>query len=385
MKSRYVVLGAGRQGRAAAYYFGQFANAAEVLLIDNNEESLIEATRTLGDLTQKDIFNHVVCDITDHAQLYTLCKDRHAILSAVPYHFNLALTDVAIDAGTHFCDLGGNTEIVKKQLNTDQHARSRGVSICPDCGLAPGLGNLLAADGLLRVEKPETVHIRCGGLPLNPRPPLNYHLVFSIQGLLNEYSGKAVVLRDGAITEIDTFSEHETLELAPFGALEAAVTSGGTSTAPWSFKGTLKNYDYKTVRYPGHFEKFQVFKELGFLSEETQTFRNEEYVPRELFTKLLEPTLTEESEKDVVIMQVSCHGEDGQSINYSILDFFDEETGFSAMERTTAYPAAAVLQMQVEGEVSAGAVPIERSVPTARFLELVHTAGIPIETEEEEN
>jgi saccharopine dehydrogenase-like NADP-dependent oxidoreductase len=82
-------------------------------------------------------------------------------------------------------------------------------------------------------------------------------------------------------------------------------------------------------------------------------------------------------------MQVSCHGEDGQSIAYKILDFHDEDTGFSAMERTTAYPAAAVLQMQVEGDVSPGAVPIERSVPTARFLELVHASGIPIEIEEQ--
>jgi lysine 6-dehydrogenase len=383
MKNRYVVLGAGRQGRAAAYYFGKFANAAEVLLVDNAEDNLLNATQNLGDLTQKNIFTHAVCDINDHNQIYTLCKDRHAILSAVPYTFNESLTNIAIDAGAHFCDLGGNTDIVRKQLNADEHARARGVSICPDCGLAPGLGNLLAADGLLRIEKPETIKIRCGGLPLNPSPPLNYHLVFAVEGLLNEYFGKATILRDGDISEIDTFSEFETLEVAPFGTLEAAVTSGGTSTAPWSFKGTLKNYDYKTIRYPGHFEKFKVFKDLGFLSEEEQSLKGETIVPRELFKRLLELSLTKQNEKDVVIMQVSCHGEDGQSIAYKILDFHDEDTGFSAMERTTAYPAAAVLQMQVEGDVSPGAVPIERSVPTARFLELVHASGIPIEIEEQ--
>ena len=155
------------------------------------------------------------------------------MLSALPYALNLQAATSALEAGASFADLGGNTGIVLKELDLNDQAVAADVSIVPDCGLAPGLANSLAVRGMELLDRPRDVRVWCGGLPQQPQPPLNYQLVFYIGGLSNEYTGKAVVLRDGRRVELDAMEELEELEFAePVGRVEAFLTSGGTSFAP---------------------------------------------------------------------------------------------------------------------------------------------------------
>ena len=163
------------------------------------------------------------------------------------------LARAAIEARTNFCDLGGNNSVVDSELALDAQARAAGINIIPDCGLAPGMVSVLAAHGAARFRRLDELHIRVGGLPQKPRPPLDYQIVFSVEGLINEYVERARVIRDGEIIEVESMTEVESLQFpAPFGQMEAFQTSGGTSTLPETFLGRIRELDYKTIRYTGN-------------------------------------------------------------------------------------------------------------------------------------
>jgi lysine 6-dehydrogenase len=232
--------------------------------------------------------------------------------------------------------------------------------------------NTLAADGISHLDRCDEVNMRVGGLPQNPRPPLDYLLVFSMEGLTNEYFGKAVFLRDGKRIEVDTFDELEHLTLPePLGECEAFTTSGATSTAPWTYEGRVKNYDYKTIRYKGHYDKFKIFLEMGLLDLEPVNVKGQQVVPRDLFHAVVTPQIDFPEDKDLLVLRVTCRGEkDGKpkSIEYTMIDFGDETTGFNAMSRMTGFPASIVAIMSARGDNLRGAVPLEKSVPTDIFL-----------------
>jgi len=172
--------------------------------------------------------------------------------SAVPYRFNYTLARIAVETITHFLDLGGNNEIVEKELGLSKEAVKNGVTVIPDCGLAPGLTSIITRDIVEQMESVDYVKLRVGGLPVNPKPPLNYQIVFSLTGLLNEYVEDAIVLDRGKIIKKKSMTELETIMFPqPFGKMEAFLTSGGCSTLPYVYKNRINYLDYKTVRYPG--------------------------------------------------------------------------------------------------------------------------------------
>ena len=362
---RYAVLGAGRQGTAAAYDMARFGDAAQVLLADFDQERAAEAARRVNELAGRDVARATKLDVRDEAACVKALTGYQAALSAVPYTFNLALTRAAIQAGCSFCDLGGNTDIVLQQWALDAEAKKKGVCVVPDCGLAPGLANVLAAYVKARFDRTDSIRMRCGGLPQKPRPPLGYKLVFNIGGLTNEYFGRAHVLRGGRMQEVETFSELETLDFPePVGRCEAFVTSGGTSTVPRSFAGEVQELDYKTVRYPGHFEKFKVLLDLGLLDLKPVEVDGMPVVPRKLFHRVAAPRIDFPEDKDLVVLRVEGTGtKDGEAktVRLDILDFHDDATGFTAMERTTGFPAAMVAEAMARGQVAHGVRALESS------------------------
>jgi lysine 6-dehydrogenase len=387
--SIYAVIGAGRQGTAAAYDLAVFAGAREVRILDQSASVAALAAARVNALAGRAVARAEALDARDQAAAARALAGARGVLSAVPYFLNPGLARAAIEAGASFCDLGGNTAIVKEELALDGACRERGVTLVPDCGLAPGMANTLAADLIeRRVPRPRAVAIRCGGLPQRPQGPLDYQLVFAIEGLTNEYTGKALALRGGKIVELDTLDEVEVIELPPpLGRCEAFTTSGGTSTCPETYAGRLESYDYKTVRYPGHVEKIRVLRDLGFLDlepvlVETEGGGPQRVVPRRLAHRVIAPRLQFPGEPDLVILRVACRGEDEAgrplAVTYEILDFEDERTGFTAMERTTAYPAAIVLAYIASGAAPRGAIPLEKAMPGDLFMGELGRRGIPL-------
>jgi lysine 6-dehydrogenase len=363
---KILVLGAGRMGHGAVYDLVRQKDVERVTVADAVAERAARvASSSAGD--GKAFPVHL--DVTRHDEVVKLMRGHDAVLSCVVYKLNEQLARAAIEAGTNFCDLGGNNDVVDAELALHDKALAAGVNIVPDCGLAPGMVAVLVAHGAARFEKLDEIHIRVGGLPLDPKPPLDYQLVFSVEGLINEYIEPARVIRDGKIVDnIESMTEIEELEFeAPFGKMEAFQTSGGTSTLPETFLGKVRELDYKTIRYPGHCAKFKTMIDLGLCSSEKMKVDDVQLAPRRLFADLLVRNLPAD-EPDVVLVRIEFKG-GGKTLRYEIIDRYDAQSGLSAMARTTAFPAAIVALIMARGQVTAkGALPQERCIPPDVFM-----------------
>ncbi|MEQ9497276.1 MAG: saccharopine dehydrogenase C-terminal domain-containing protein [Deltaproteobacteria bacterium] len=384
MGFRYAVIGAGMQGTAAAYDLAMFGDADEVRLLDIDNRAANASAERVNALIGRDVAKGGIVNASDKTSAAQVLEGMHACMSAVPYFLNLGLARAAIDAGCHFNDLGGNTDIVQQELGLDKEAKAAGVSIIPDCGVAPGMANTLAVYGMESLDAASHVKMRCGGLPQNKELPLGYAQLFAMEGLTNEYFGEALVLRDGKVQKIPTFEELETFELpAPIGPVEAFVTSGGTSTCPITFEGRVQSYDYKTIRYPGHYAQMKLLKDLGFIDLDPVDVVGHSLRPRDFFHTIMQRVWHRPEEKDLLVLRVDVEGtKDGKNVRHRslIVDRHDDKTGFSAMERTTAFSAAVVTAMQAQDRTPKGAVSLETSVNAQEFVREIGRRGIAIET-----
>ena len=310
-------------------------------------------------------------DASNYAGAAALMRGHDSAISCVNYWYNESLSRAAIETGTNFCDLGGNNYVVDSQLALDSEAKAAGINIIPDCGLAPGMVSILAMHGAANFDEIEEIHIRVGGLPQDPQPPLNYQLVFSVEGLINEYIEVARVIRNGKISEVESMTEIEDLSFDGFPPLEAFQTSGGTSTLPDTFLGKIRELDYKTIRYAGHCEKFKTMIDLGLCSSDEIVVDYEKVTPRKVFGDLLQEHLPADG-PDYVLVRLDFVGKSGgetKRLRYDIVDKQDEETGLSAMMRTTAFPASIIAQMMARGDVLVrGATPQEKAIEPNKFI-----------------
>ncbi|MGH7672530.1 MAG: saccharopine dehydrogenase family protein, partial [Gemmatimonadales bacterium] len=255
-----LVLGAGLQGSACAHDLLRQPDVERVTLADLNPKRLAAFLKKRGG--KRLVLARI--DARQAARLRRLLRGHDAVMNALPYYFNYPVARAAVLAGLHYSDLGGNTEIVQKQKTLHAAARKKGVSVIPDCGLAPGMVNILAAEGIRRVGDADTVKIFVGGLPQHPEPPLNYQIVYSLEGALDYYTTPSWVLKGGRPARVDALSEVEAVEFpAPVGTLEAFHTGGGISTMPWAYAGRVRTMEYKTLRYPGHVAIMRPVRDLG--------------------------------------------------------------------------------------------------------------------------
>jgi lysine 6-dehydrogenase len=377
---KILVLGAGRMGHGAAYDL--IHNSPGVDLVTIADIDLTKA-QTVAEMVGTSKIVACRVDSSNFSDVSQLMEDHDSAISCVNYWFNEDLSRAAIASGTNFCDLGGNNYVVDAQLKLDSEAKAQGINIIPDCGLAPGMVSILAMHGAARFESIETISIRVGGLPQDPKPPLDYQLVFSVEGLINEYVESARVIRGGQIVDVPSMTELETLEFEGFPPLEAFQTSGGTSTLPESFLGKVNELDYKTIRYAGHCDRFKTMIDLGLCSSEVLHIGDGPVRPRKLFGELLQKHLPADG-PDYVLVRLEFSGRPRTNgaagsgaqptgshgrLRYDILDKHDEKTGLSAMMRTTAFPASIISQMMARGEVlERGATPQEKAIDAEKFV-----------------
>jgi lysine 6-dehydrogenase len=382
MPYAYAVLGAGRQGIAAAYDMARWGDARCVILADRNLEIARRGAERVNALTGKSTAESAHLDVTDLKAVEQLLTGVDACLSAVPYTYNLDITRAAISAKANVCDLGGHTDIARQQHTLDAEARKAGISVIPNCGDVPGMGTSLMILAVELLDEAVDVYMWDGGIPLKPRPPFGYLLTFNIAGLTNEYAEPAVFLRDWKVTTVETITEVETIQFPePIGTLEAFVTSGGIDTMPWTFEGRLRTLQNKTLRHPGHFVQLRSFYDLGLWDLKPIPVGGVDVVPRDVFHALFEPKVTFPADKDVVIVRVKAvgkkKGRDAEAI-VEVIDYFDEATGFTAMERCTGWSAAIVAELMAEGETPRGAAGVEIQVPARPFVKELRRRGINV-------
>ncbi len=375
---RMLVLGAGLQGSACAYDLLAHTDY-DVVIADINVDNVAAFLQPYvgGRLTLRRV------DANDRASVRGVMEGVTATMSAFPYYFNLGMAVAAVDAGSHFCDLGGNTGIVLQQKELADRARDKGVSIIPDCGLAPGMVNILAQHGISRLDRVDAVRIKVGGLPQNPEPPLNYQLVYSLEGALDYYTTLSWVLRDGRPTQVKALSEIEELEFPGVGTLEAFHTAGGLSTMAQSYEGRVPTMEYKTLRYPGHARLMESIRDLGLLDMEPVDVKGARVVPRDVFISIVGPRLRKDYRvsPDMVVLRVEAEGEkDGRPalFRWDLLDRFDAETGITAMMRTTGFSLAITGTFQAEGQIEPGVWTPDEAMPAPAYIDALANRGVVI-------
>ncbi|MGH7476083.1 MAG: saccharopine dehydrogenase family protein [Longimicrobiales bacterium] len=377
---RFVVLGAGLQGSACAYDLLRSDQADAVVLADLEPDRVRPFLAVRRDDPKLELRR---LDVRDEPAVRALLDGADACMNALPYYFNLSMTRLAIEAGAHYADLGGNTEIVFQQKELDEAAGAAGVSVIPDCGLAPGMVNILAAAGVRELDAADSIRMYVGGLPQQPEPPLGYQIVYSLEGVLDYYTTPSWVVRDGKRLQVEALSEVEELDFPPpVGRLEAFHTAGGLSLMPWSLEGIVRQMEYKTLRYPGHAGIIRAIRDLGLLELDPVRLNGAEVVPRDVFIACAEPRLRKPDARDLVALRVEVAGTAagaGTRVTYDLLDCYDADSGISAMERTTGFSLSITGQMQADGRIDLRGVQTPDScVPAGEYVAELASRGVRI-------
>lgn len=376
---RMLVLGAGLQGSACAYDLLQNPDITQVRLADLHFDHLPTFLKPLAGAR----LIPTPLDVRDREAVLALMRESDAVMSAIPYYFNLQLAECAVEAGVHFCDLGGNTEIVLQQKALADKAVAKGVTVVPDCGVAPGMVNILSQHGIAQLDTVDSVRIFVGGLPQHPEPPLNYQIVYSLEGVLDYYTTLSWVVRKGKRVQVAALSELEAVEFpAPVGTLEAFHTAGGLSTMALRYEGTIPTMEYKMLRYPGHAAIMKTIRELGLLDLEAVDVKGTKVVPRDLFVSVVGPKLTKPAEKDLLALRVTVTGTKGGTAatrRFDLIDRFDERHGISAMMRTTGYSLSITGQMQARREVGPpGVWTPDECMPAVAYIAELRKRGMDL-------
>ncbi|MFL5564200.1 MAG: saccharopine dehydrogenase family protein [Gemmatimonadaceae bacterium] len=376
---RMLVLGAGLQGSACAYDLLKNPDVKEVRLADLHTGHLEPFLAPFSG----DRLIFTTLDVRDREATLALMRECDAVMSAIPYYFNYDLAALAVEAGVHFSDLGGNTEIVFKQKTLDAAAKKKNITVIPDCGLAPGMVNILAEHAIRQLDSVDAVRIFVGGLPQHPQPPLNYQIVYSLEGVLDYYTTLSWVLRNGKRTQVAALSEIEPVEFGgSLGTLEGFHTAGGLSTMAFRYEGKIPTMEYKTLRYPGHARIMEAIRDLGLLELKPVDVKGVKVVPRDLVVAAMGPRLTKPDAHDLVAMRVFAEGKkDGKPkrVGWEMVDRYDDENGISAMERSTGYSLSITGQMQARGEIGkAGVFTPDEAIPAPKYIAELAGRGLMI-------
>lgn len=379
MDTRYAILGSGMQGTACAYDIARYGEPAHLTLADCDPDRARASAERVNNLLNRHVCAWAALDAGSSTAVAEFLSDYDVAVSALPYRLHLDAERAALRARCSIVDMGNDTDVSIQALELHGAAKKQGITIVTDCGLAPGLVNSIGMMLVGEFDRPVSGRLYCGGLPEEPKPPLNYSLRFSIEGLVGEYIDESIVLRDGKVTRVEPLSELEPVEFPGFGTLEAFATSSGSGTVPYTLRGRLAEYEYKTLRYPGHCEVMRAFREAGCWGEDPVEAGRARVRPIDLFHRLMGDRLIDPHSRDVVLVLAVARGWVGDTpheIRVSIVDRFDPETGFGAMERMTGFSTAIQAIAVGRGEVAKGAYPCELALSGDRVLEEMARRGI---------
>ncbi len=376
----FLVLGAGSMGKAIAFDIINSSPHFTVTLADID----IDRARQAASAIDAERVHPRAVDVRSHGEIVRLMSEHAVVISAVTFHLNYLLAKAAIEAGSHFCDLGHDDGIVARQLGEAPSASHADVTAIVNCGLAPGLADILAMHAFRQFDTVDSLQMRVGGLPQHPHPPFNYQLVFSAEGLIEEYLLRTTILREGKIRIVEPLTEVESLSFPPpFEKLEAFHTGGGASRLPQLLEGRVQSLEYKTIRYTGHCEKIKPLFDIGFADNEPLALGSNLVTTREIFLELLKKRLTF-NEPDAVLLLVTARGRQNgteKQLSYRLIDLFDKKNSMTAMMRTTSFPTSIIAQMMLDGTISKrGVFTAEEIVPAEPLIAELKKRNVNVET-----
>jgi lysine 6-dehydrogenase len=355
MFMKVLVVGCGNIGSVAAEDLAKSMNSVEIVVADREGAKAKEVAERIG---ENNVF-WIQLDATKRDEIAKALKDFDLAMGFLPGKLGYHLAEACIDLKKDLVDV---SYMAENPLALNDKAAKAGVTIIPDCGLAPGISNILVGHAAGKLDEVCTIRIMVGGLPEKPVPPLDYIITWSPESLIDEYTRKAKIVKEGKIVEVEALSGLEDVEFPNVGVLEAFYTDG-LRTLPYTVRNVNVMWE-KTLRYPGHAEKIGLLKALGFFDEEPISVDGVSLAPRRLTVKLFERQLRRPEIRDIVAMKVEVSGikNDKHVCHvYHLLDRYDEKHGITAMARTTAYPASIIAQLILKKAVKEkGVVPPEK-------------------------
>ncbi len=378
MKKRVIVLGCGLVGATMARDLSA-DDSLDVTVADVSERNLSRLS-TVAHLTRTQ------ADLGAVERVRQLIEPFDLVVGAMPSMLGFMVLRTVIEAGKPLSDISFMAE---DAMELDALAKKHGVTAVVDCGVAPGLANLIIGDCARRLDTTENVAFYVGGLPKNPTWPYQYKAPFAPSDVLEEYTRPARMKENGQIVAKAALSEPEILEFPKAGKLEAFNTDGLRSLLKTIDAPNMKE---KTLRYPGHIELMRAFRETGLFRKDEIEVRGQMVRPLDVTSKLLFPMweLTP-NEPEFTVMRVIVEGRSGSKRTRFIYDLFDENdptTGASSMARTTGFPCAIVARMILRGEITEkGVLPPELLGKSPGMLDRVlselSTRGVTLTSREE--
>lgn len=374
------VIGAGTIGTAVVRELCERTeDITQVQVCDTHSRSL----QALHERVQSSVLRSFQIDARDHSVLGPIIRGSDCVVSCVPPELNPKLAELCVDRSIHFCDLGGNESIVQQELALGVRAREKSVWVVPNCGLAPGLVNILCLYGVDQFDTVEAARLRVGDVPLHPEPPFRFRISWSAERIVDDYTNPALLIEDGQLKEIAPLSRDEVITFEePFGNMEAFCTQGGLSTLTETLSDRVQMLDHKTIRWPGHAHQMRFVMGLGF-GEKRKIDVRTHLTYRDVLVRRMRDRLGG-TYADAVLMRVLIQGQkDGQAktLVFEMIEQYNDETDFTAIMRCTSIPTVSIVRMIAQNQVSGGGASVpEQVVPRQEYYEALTERGLNIST-----
>jgi lysine 6-dehydrogenase len=351
---KIIVLGSGNIGSVVAGDTAENLSASEVVIADVDKKRAQEAALRTG----LDNVHSMQANATNLSELSSILKRFDIVVGALPGGLGYRACKASIAAKVDMVDVSYMPEGV---LTLNDAALKAGVTIVPDCGMSPGLCSMFVGRGASKLDEVDAALMWNGGLPEKPVPPLGYVVTWSVKDLIDMYSRKVSIVKNGKVVQVDALSGLEEIDFPGVGRLEAFFTDGLRTLL-----NTVKAKEMweKTLRYPGHAENIKLLKALGFFDSETVEISGTKIEPREVTARLFEKKMKRPDVPDIVAVLVKVKGtKDGENIEnvYRMFDHYDKERQVTSMARTTAYTASIVAQLLAQELIEeTGVIPPEK-------------------------
>jgi len=359
---KIMVLGAGLVGHAIALDLAREASF-EVTVVDINDRHLEKFVSTK-------ISNTIVADLSQPQKVQKLIAKQDLVVDAVPGHLGFQTFQAVIESGKNIVDIAFFPE---DPFRLDVLARKKRAIAVMDCGVAPGMSNILVADAARQLELVNSIQIYVGGLPVVREWPYEYKAVFSLIDVIEEYTRPARFMENGKLVVRPALSDPELLNFEGIGTLEAFNTDG-LRTLLQTMKAP--NMIEKTLRYPGHIEKMAILRESGFFDTRPVEIKGHSIRPIDFTARILFPKWElKPGEADLTVMRILVEGERNNQkllFQYDLRDYYDPESGIHSMARTTGFTATGVVRLVAEGLYNRiGVSPPEYIGKDARSVEYI--------------
>ncbi len=348
--SSFLVMGAGKMGIVLAKDLIEADAQNTVTLVDINSEQLKKAENII----RSDRLTPLQRDMENTKEREGMFAGHDVALSALLHKHSLMALETAVRKGVHLVDLVGEKPL--ERFGYDEEAKKKGITLISGLGVSPGITNICVGRAVHLLDETDDALIYVGGNPVHPSPPLSYRIVYAVESLLDFYERIVPILIEGKMKEVQPLSGIESISFLPsFPAMECFYTDGLNSLLH-TMKGKIKGKLYeKTIRHKGHAMGIKSLMECGLFSRQPVRVGSQQVIPREVIELVLDSKMKLGKEKDVTLLRIAVSGKkSGKPTThiFEMIDFYDEEKGYTSMAKTTSFPASIAAQMITSGEIT---------------------------------